>query len=322
MQIDTVIAALRGDHAPQRLAQQAMGRARDAWRGDPGAAALIADFESYGAGLPMADCPTLQRVFTAPGEAERLLRLLSQHYCSALAANPLGHPTFRHSFDGVISSLLLARAGRAQLLLQAREPGQTNPRSHIFADATMHDAFVAGSGTARLVRMLPDGARGPKFTSESLELAAGSRVAIDLSREALVIENVSRRLVMVRLVRQAECPAPGREYDIESGELIGQSAAEIATSRQEAILTLLGRMGRTEAAPEAARIALDRGDISLRWLALRECLALDSGEGFAALSRIARRRGDPLAANAGALRAQLLESYPQLAKVEEQPCPA
>lgn len=58
----------------------------------------------------------------------------------------------------------------------------------------------------------------------------------------------------------------------------------------------------------------------LRWQALRECLGLDSGAGFAALTGIAQRSDDPLAAPAGALRAQLLEAYPQLAEVNI--CPA
>ena len=41
---------------------------------------------------------------------------------------------------------------------------------------------------------------------------------------------------------------------------------------------------------------------------------------FAALTALARRSDDPLCGPAGALRAQLIEAYPQLAGVA--PCPA
>ena len=55
--------------------------------------------------------------------------------------------------------------------------------------------------------------------------------------------------------------------------------------------------------------------------------------GFTALAQLATRPDDPLATPAGALRAQLLESWPQLAQLEAQlaadtpkaetiPCPA
>jgi hypothetical protein len=62
-----------------------------------------------------------------------------------------------------------------------------------------------------------------------------------------------------------------------------------------------------------------RGSAHLRWQAVRECLALDTARGFALLSRIAADPADDLSTSAGALRAQLVETYPQL---ESGPCPA
>ena len=69
-----------------------------------------------------------------------------------------------------------------------------------------------------------------------------------------------------------------------------------------------------------AAMAEEEGSAHLRWQALRECLGLDSAVGFAALTGLAQRNDDPLAVPAGALRAQLLETYPQLAGVAG--CPA
>ncbi len=261
-------------------------------------------------------------MFTQVGEAERLMALLVRHYCAALAANPIGHPPFRHGFDGAAGTLLLARSGRAQLMIQAREPGRLDHRAYTFSDASRFDAVLAGEGQGRIVRARPAGGSAVQFDCEALSLRGGERIALDSASETLVIDAVERRLVVLRLMRSAAEPEPGREYDAASGALLSQSAGTLATSRQEMIVTLLGRMGRTEAAPEMARLATGQGDTSLRWQALRECLALDSATGFAALSEVARASDDPLAANAGALRAQLLETYPEFAELESARCRA
>ncbi len=86
------------------------------------------------------------------------------------------------------------------------------------------------------------------------------------------------------------------------------------------MLALLGRMGRGDAAPLIARMAREDGSAALRWQALRECLALDSQEGYVALAAIAAAAGDPLAGPAANLRAQLEESWPQLRELAA--CPA
>jgi hypothetical protein len=87
------------------------------------------------------------------------------------------------------------------------------------------------------------------------------------------------------------------------------------------MLALLGRMKCSEAAPLMAEIGIEQGADSLRWEALREALALDTAMGFAALCRVARSPLDPLAAPAGALRGQLIETHPQLRAFEEARCP-
>ena len=69
-----------------------------------------------------------------------------------------------------------------------------------------------------------------------------------------------------------------------------------------------------------ASMAQEEGGAGLRWQSLRECLGLDSAEGFRTLCGIARDAADPLFVPAGALRKQLLETHPQLAEVDL--CPA
>jgi hypothetical protein len=102
--------------------------------------------------------------------------------------------------------------------------------------------------------------------------------------------------------------------------LLHQAAGSPRDSRLELTAALLGRMGRSDAAPMLAAMAEERVSAHLRWQALRECLGLDSAAGFATLTLLAGRDDDPLAGPAAALRSQLLETYPQLAGIS--PCPA
>jgi hypothetical protein len=315
------IAALRSDRAPQRLAQTAMQAAIEGWRAEPGVAPVLADFVRFGAGAALEACPALDEVFTQGGRAEALMAALTRRFCAAIKANPLGHPPFRNAFDGRASTMLLGKSGRAQLVLQAREPGTLRTTSAKFTDVLRYDAVLAGQAQGRILRI-----HGPNeqvgFTEETIALAGGVRVGFDCNREALLAERVETRLVTLRLLQIGANPAPGREYCRQTGALLHQSAGTLASSRREMMAALLGRMERTDAAPVLADMALADGEPATRWQALRECLALDTAEGFAALCRIARNDGDTLAHPAGALRAQLLETHPQLAQLEAAPCPA
>lgn len=319
MRIDPSIAALRGNRAPQRQAQAAMKAACDNWRAAEGVAQTLAEFEQFGLGARLEECPQLEEIFTGQGGAEHLMDAMVRHFCGALKVNPLGHPPFRNGYDGRASTMLLARSGRAQLLLQAREAGDYDFPCFTFSDAIRYDATLAGKAEASILRI-----RGPRdqahYSQENMALQSGARLAFDCSTETLLVSRVERRLVTLRLLQSAENPQPGREYCPDTGKLLHQSSGSLTTSRKEMMVTLLGRMERAESAPVMARLALEESDDSLRWQALRECLALDSAQGFAALTTIARDASDDLAEPAGALRAQLVEAHPQLRELEEMPC--
>ena len=85
-------------------------------------------------------------------------------------------------------------------------------------------------------------------------------------------------------------------------------------------MALVGRMGRTDAAPAMAKIALSGANGALRWQAVREAIALDTAQGFCALCEIADRPGDELAGPAKNLRDTLAAQWPQLAELAR--CPA
>lgn len=293
-----------------------MRAAREAWQKEACVAPVLGELDGFGHGAPLSACPALAELFGESGSAERFVARFCARFAAALAGERLGQLPFRHGFDGVLSTLLLARSSTARIMLVAQEPGEYEATSVLFSDAVRHDAVIAGEATARATTRRADAS----FGHEQRRLAAGGRLTFDLSRRALFVRRVERRLVTLRLHRAARMPGPMREYSLADGRLLQQSAGDIRHSRHEMMLALLGRMKRHEAAPLMAAIACEEWPDALRWEALREALALDTATGFTALGRIARSPADPLAAPAGALRAQLVEAHPELCEFEELLC--
>jgi len=318
MRVDRTIAAMRADRSALQRAQAIACAAASRWREDARIAPILAELDEYDRGAPLSSCPALGALFETGAAALELAERFCAAQSSALAEDRFVQVAFRHSWNGRAATLLLARGDRAQLALVAVEPGSYDSASVSFSDAVRHEAFLAGRAQAR--RIARDGQGG--FARENLDLGGGARLALDLSRHALLVHRVETRLVSLRLHRTNADPSPTREHDLVSGALLHQASGDGRASRQEAMLALLGRMRRIEAAPIMAAMAREAGPDGLRWQALREALALDTAEGFRALCDVARVPGDPLAMPAGALRAQLVEAHPELLALEETPCRA
>ncbi len=295
-----------------------MVAACDAWRAEARIAPVFADLRKYGGGAALPECASLGRLFAPGAEAEDFVGRFCAAYTRALLGEPLGQLPFRHDFDGALSTLLLGRSGAAQLTLTSLEPGEYEAASVTFSDGQGHDAIIAGAAQAREIRRGQDGA----LAHREMRLEAGRRLTFEFSRRVLLVSRIERRLVTLRLQRAAAVPGPVREYALADGAPLKQAAGAIRDSRHEMMLALLGRMKRGEAAPVMAEIARESGPESLRWEALREALALDTAQGFAALCAVSRSPLDPLAASAGALRAQLIEAHPRLRAFAEALCRA
>lgn len=281
-------------------------------------APILAELCEFGRGAPFAACPTLAALFEGGTLAGDFAAAFCRSQVEAMSGDCFVQPAFRHNWDGRTATLLLARSGTAQLTLVAVEPGPHAAATVTFSDAVRHEAILSGRASASRIARGGDG----EFTFDALGLSARARLALDLSCQALLVERVETRLVSLRLHRASPAPAPSREYDLASGELLCQASGDVSASRHEAMLALLGRMGRKEAAPAMAAMAREAGPYGLRWQALRELLALDTAAGFGALCDVARAPDDPLAMPAGALRAQLVEAHPELLALEEAPCRA
>jgi len=321
VQLHPEIRALLDD--PSRLqAQQAAHQAAwEGWRGAPAPRAVFDAFAVFAGGTPLAAAPALAGLFDGTGKAAGLAAGLVAACLPTLGAARFGQVPLRHSTTRAATTILLAREGAAALTLVALHGAglalQPPAQSAAFAPAEEWDAVIAGTGEGRLVER--HGA--PGLSVHALALEPGLALGRDAAREALLVDSARGTLVLLRLQRRRLGPAPVREFSLADGQQVHQSAATARESRQEIAVALLGRMGRTDAVPALADLARDgtAGD-TLRWQALRECLALDTLTGFRTLAALACGVDDPLAPAAGALRAQLIEHYPVLAGIE--PCPA
>lgn len=325
MHIHPAIRALRGDDAPQRAAQQAAHDAMASWADSLARARLRAELDAFATTREMADCPLLAALFE---EGDPAAGELAGSFAAAgarvLARQPFAHLPQRHSTDGTVSMMLLARSGNVMLTLCAIDgegfARQPQARNASFWPGESWEHVLAGSARADLVERRGGGDDAATLVPHPIRLEPGRVICRNAERQALVHREISGALVTLRLQRRRPQAGPSREYALDTGRLAHQAAGNPRDSRVELMMALLGRMKRRDAAPLLAGIAAGEGSEALRWQALREGLALDTAAGFGALCRVAADSGDPLAAPAGALRSQLIETYPQLARID--PCPA
>lgn len=322
MRIDPSIAALRGGADRQRHAQARLERIKADWLAAPAMAAALQAFERYGDGAPLADCPALAALVSEPGAARAAVDALAGAMIDGLEESPLGHVPFRHQYADGLAVLQLARSGRATLSLMQYAPpeGAAVPDSVCFTDGERHEICLAGEARARHVSIAGKPSDEVRLDCRAMPIESGWRRSFAGRGETKIVDRVRGRLVLLRLSRQAAEPLPSLEYRLADGVLLHRAAGDLRESRQELMIALLGRMGRHDAAPAIARLTRAGSD-SLRWQALRECLALDSARGFRALSRMARDASDPLHRPACTLRGDLLARYPRLAGIESEPCP-
>ncbi|MCP5397404.1 MAG: hypothetical protein H6918_11870 [Sphingomonadaceae bacterium] len=322
MRVSSELRALRADPAAQRQLQDNVQAAKRNWLGQERVALMFRDLERFANGAGLQACPALERVFTAPGIAASVAEGLMGELIPAMRANNFAHPPFPYQYSDGLAIMELAAVGNARLSLMMLEGDALHERGEArsisFADCERHEVIVAGQASARIVRRTgPD--NGPaRLDFEAMELVPGVILSFDGPYSTRLVDHVPSRLVTLRLTRVPDLPEPSREYRLSDGVLVHQSSGDRDESRAELAMALLGKMGRKDAAPVLARMARTGSD-NFRWQAIRECLALDAAEGFRVLTQVARDMEDPLAAPAGALRAQLLENYPQLETVE---CPA
>ena len=325
MLIRPELQALRSDDTPQRQAQADLQLLAADWRASRLGTGLDQAMVAYARGELLKHLPPFARLFT-PGDASalRLSREFVDRFAAVLAAKPWGQVPLPCKLDDSTATIVLAAAGNAALVLQAIDGTGLKRRpaalTASFSPGETHDHVLTGSAQARLIELVSEGAQGAELAETQLDLGEGQVTQRDSSRQVLLIDAAPTTLVTLKLQRRPALGSVTREFTLADGTLAHQASANARESRFELAAALLGRMGRSDAAPLLAAMAEEQGGTSQRWQSLKECLGLDTAAGFAALDRISQRERDPLAAPAQALRAQLLGTYHQLAGAS--PCPA
>lgn len=315
------LEALRSDDTPQRAAQDRLSEALAHWRAAPAGVTVQTELARFDQGALLDDLPLLSALFTAndisaPSFCDQLICTI----LAELAEQPLGQAPLRYSADDTLTTVNVARARRATLCLQAIDGAglARRPRAETvsFAPVETWEFVLAGAAQVELVTMAAGPADPADFAIAMFQLRAGQVHHRFGHRQVLVLRTAPTGLVSLKLQRPTSEMAVTRQYALAAGTLLHQAAGSARDSRLELSAALLGRMGRTEAAPMLAAMAEEQSSPTLRWQVLRECLALDALVGFGVLSRIARRTDDPLSACAAALRLQLLAQHPGLAQAE------
>lgn len=325
MQLSEQLRALRTDPGSQRHAQNLLNAKLLEWCDRYAGHALEAELAGFAAGGNLEDFPILSACFD-PGDglAMEMVSALVELVANGLEREPLGQVPMRHFTNGTISTLLIGRKGPVSLALVAVDgvalSRRPNPESASFAPNHGWERVLTGSAEGEFIDIVPLPGNRAQISREPLALAPGKVIARDYTRRAIRLDRIDGTLVSLRLQRRRDNGPLTREYRLSDGALVHQAAGNPRDSRFELAAALLGRMGRTDAVPMLAAMVREDRPATLRWQMLRECLSLDSAAGFEALTAIATSPDDPLAAPAGALRAQLLEQYPQLAEIA--PCPA
>lgn len=319
------LQALRSDDAAQRRVQGAFGELVKAWRASPAFTGIDEQFHRYAQGAALDSLPLLAGLFDpADQSATRPISNLVARMVNFVAQNPLAHVPLRHQVDDQGAALVLCNSGGAVMLVQMIDgPGldrRAAPGSVAFTPGDTFERVLAGRAETlevTLERELPGKA---ELGFAARRIRAGDVLRRDGSRQSQIVRKVDGALVSLKLQRRATAGTLAREFALDDGRFLRQAAASARETRLELAAALLGRMGRTDAAPLLAAMAQEQAGQSLRWQSLKECLGLDTAIGFSALSAIAADQDDALASPAGALKAQLLETYPVLQGLLE--CPA
>ena len=322
MRIDQELSALRSSPQPMRAAQAVLEQARDEWIAQVAEGRLVPELALYASGEALASLPALSHLMTNLAAAQSLADSLTAAMIPAMRSKPFALVPFRHQSTRYHCIVELARSGTAALSLMVYwRRGAGRSETVCFTSGERREICLRGKAEARELGLVASDSAVATLTDQAFTINSGWAAGYDNAHATKLVEQVASPMVILRLARDALCPMPAREYRIEDGALVHQSAADRIDSRREMALAVLGSMGRRDALP-AMLAASSSGPPHVRWEAVRQMLALDTATGFRALSTMADDPADELSAPAQQLRSALMRSHPALASLREAvPCP-
>lgn len=317
MELRPGLAGLRQDGAEWANGQQALTRALAAWRREPGIAPVLTAMKRFADGTPLARCKALAALFdTDPARARRFVDALVAIGLVALDGHPLGQLPLLHGSHDAMPSLVLARHGDTTLTLilydGAALAALPAARTVRFRPIETWARVLAGSGRADRVHLHESADPEGTLKVERVSFGIGDTCHRIGTREALEMREADGAMAVLRLDRPMIDAGPVREFALVDGALLHRSSVRQRDSREALAAALLGHMGRIDAVPALARVALGDGGDAPRWRALGEMLVLDPYAGVELLARIAADAEDSLGDEAGGLLSSLLEKSPEL----------
>ena len=315
MRIHPDLAALRRNRAAQRRHLAAMDEAKARWLQSEGVAEIERDFDAYAAGGELSELPALGALVSDHVAARAFVHGFAGHFARWLGDNPLCEVPFRHRSSDGFSRLQLLYRGGAMLSLCSYEPvAETDaPQSVQFIDCEVHEMIVAGEAEG-LWHMLDQ----PEVSALALQTRrvcwrAGDALVMKPMRNMRHVVNVRSSLSVLQLSRTPEHARPSREYGVADAKLIKITSGDRRASEHVMALGVLGALGQERCLPTMIAFAERmQEDADARWEAVRQVLAMHSGEGMRLLGNLAARSGDPLAQPASRLADQLIQQHLQL----------
>lgn len=327
MQVHPDIAALRSNPALQRQAHQEMSEAYSAWKESEAFQLVKADLKAFEEGASFADCNELMRLLSDLEFAQGFVGAWRDALLEPLRAQPLANIPSRHSISHGLTTIQLMVVGSTTLSLLAYEERAdlAEPTSALFVDRDLHEIVLAGGaqGTRNRLKHVEGGSA--EIVTQSLQVQPGWTASYAPRIDARQVTRVAGSMLVLQLTRTPTRPAPSRLYSIPDGNLLQQTSGNKRASQNFLALDVLGAMGRDDAVPAMAELALAaEEEADLRWEAVRQVLGLDAAQGMALLGQLAEREADGLATPARSLQQSLIEANAQLARFakENTQCPA
>ena len=234
---------------------------------------------------------------------ETLLAQMSEAACR----EPYFEPPFRHLNSGIHTGLVLFEDDNLSIALGVSRIAELAAHKN----APRGKASIAFSGQVSVFRFVKAGqARlafweapliGADFRGETAgrcrptaarDIEDGETLIVDGRHQSFVIEHAHSNLFLLQAtVKPGQAPV-SVEYDAETRQYVGCSAADDSASRIQMITTLLRKLDCAAAVPALAEL-LGHPHFFVRWHVMRELLGLDAGTALPHLKRMAARDPHP-----------------------------
>ena len=321
MIIQTEFRAWCGDPAAQRRARLAGDEFASRWNAGPEQAAFAAAIAAY----ESASAEGIAReVCTLLGD-ESWVDTLVGTLAGALREDSFFEPPFRPLNSDIHSGLVvyeddhvsIAAGVMSVTALAGKKNRAPGPASVAFPGQVEIFRFLKAGGAT--LSLWESDVIGPHFTAAlaggcrqtgERRIADGEILVVDGRRQSFVVEHAASNLVLLQASVKVDRAPVSAEFDRQTGQYIGCSAADDSASRLQMLTTLLRKLDGEAAFPAIAEF-LDHPNFFVRWHVMRELLGLDAEAALPHLKRMAASDPHPENRRAARLVLDRLEAGPR-----------